>query len=272
MYSRDLDYRKRIHLKIKEILEPFFDIHFKDFENVINTFVVKLPGEKSEFYLHQDTTAIDEFTASPLSLWIPLQDVDSKNGALALVEKTHWFFSPYRGVTIPFPFKNIANTVRKYLKPITLKKGEVLCFDNRIIHNSLENKSGEVRVAVVCGIFPKNPQFISCYQDSSESDYEIYEHDSQYLLEYPQFFYDCTTRPTQGKVVERVRDLFQPMTKVEFEELCRMNDIPKKEEVISVSKDTAECDLIAEPDGVNRFEVTAHTKRKRKWYSRFFNT
>jgi len=255
MYSRDKEYRKRVHETIAEILKPTLEAHFKDYKNVVNAFVVKLPGEKSEFYVHQDTTAIDEFRFSPLSLWIPLHEITPKNGALAVIEKTHWFFSPYRGVSFGFPFKKINNTIKKYLKPVYMKAGEVMCFDNRIIHNSMANTSDQLRIAVICGIFPKEASFQTCYRASEEnSPIEMYAHDDNYMMDYPHFFYNCTDRPHFGEKGKIENHLFPEMNAEEFEELCSLNGIDIVNELDGAEATTTNCQLIAEPNGVNRFE------------------
>lgn len=267
MYSKDKAYRYRVHGEISKILTPILEDVFKDYKNVINAFVVKGSGGKSEFYVHQDTTALDEFKHSPISLWIPLHDIEQENGAMCLVEKTHWFFSPYRGVSFQFPFTGINDVVRSYLKPITMKAGEVLIFDPRVIHNSLLNKSGKNRLAVICGIFPAQAKFVTCFQDSisPESPIELYEHNDSYLLEYPNFFYECHERPSSGEVIGTVDENFPEMTSEEFELLCKENNISKQNLLDSQQK-TA-CEMIAEPDGINKFDTqtaAVNTSEKKK--------
>ncbi|NVK65750.1 MAG: phytanoyl-CoA dioxygenase family protein [Flavobacteriales bacterium] len=255
MYSRDKEYRKRVHEKIGEILKPTLEKHFQNYKNVVNAFVVKLPGEKSEFYVHQDTTAMDEFKFSPLSLWIPLHDITENNGALAVIEKTQWFFSPYRGVSFAFPFKKINDTIKKYLRPIYMKAGEVLCFDNRIIHNSMANTSNQPRIAVICGVFPAEATFQTCYRGSEENaPIELYHHEDNYMMDYPHFFYNCTDRPHFGEKGKVEKTVFPEMSKEEFEELCELNNIEVVNELKEVEATTTNCQLIAEPDGINRFE------------------
>jgi ectoine hydroxylase-related dioxygenase (phytanoyl-CoA dioxygenase family) len=274
MYSKDKAYRRRVHESIGEILKPILDQHFSGYKNVINSFVVKLPGEKSEFYVHQDTTGLDEFQFSPLSLWIPLQDITPENGALAVIEKTQWFFSPYRGVSFAFPFKNINDTIKKYLDSVYMKTGEVLIFDNRIIHNSMANTTNESRVAIICGLFPKEAEFISCYKDQSKTDspIELYHHEENYLLEYPHFFYNCTDRPSSGKIIKKVVDLFPDMSSDEFEELCNLNKIPERNIITNADPTTVNCQLIAEPDGINKFdESVSIATEKKSFLKRLFN-
>ena len=255
MYSRDKAYRQRVHDRISEILAPTLDLHFKNYKNVVNAFVVKLPGEKSEFYVHQDTTALDEFAFSPLSLWIPIHAITPQNGALAIIEKTHWFFSPYRGVSFGFPFKKINDTIKKYLKPVYMRAGEILCFDNRIIHNSLANNSDQPRIAVICGIFPEKAQFQTCYRSPEEySPVEMYTHDDDYMMSYPHFFYNCTDRPHFGIKGKIEPQLFPEMSAEEFEKLCHLNNIKQVNAIDAAESTTTNCQLIAEPDGMNRFD------------------
>lgn len=271
MYSRDKEYRLRVHEEIGQILNPMLQMHFKDFTNVINAFVVKLPGEKSEFYVHQDTTGLDEFRFSPLSLWIPLDDVNENNGALSVIEKTHWFFSPYRGVSFKFPFNGINQTIQKYLKPVRMKAGEILSFDNRIIHNSSANKSDKPRIAIICGLFPKEATFQTCYQEAENSPIELYEHEDNYMLNYPHFFYNCTDRPHSGIKTKNIHELFPKMNAEDFEELCHMNDIVPRQELEHSSIDNVNCQLIAEPDGINRFEEEVVVQPKRGFFASLFS-
>jgi len=165
VYSQDLSYRRRVHDEIATIMAPTFDQYFIDYRNVVNMFVVKASGPASEFVIHQDTTALDEFRYSPLSLWSPLCDVDADNGALCLVPRSHRFFSPYRGVSMPFPFSGIQDTVREFLQPLHMRRGEALIFDNRVVHSSLPNRSGRNRDVIVSGIFPAQATFQICFSN-----------------------------------------------------------------------------------------------------------
>ena len=169
VYSQNIDYRKRIHAEIGAILQETFDAHFTNFRVVLNSFVVKASGPKSEFYLHQDTTGLDESKYSPLSLWIPLTDVNETNGCLGIIPKSHQFFSPFRSISFPAPFDGIADVVREYIQPLKMRKGEALLFDNRLVHNSYMNYSGQTRVAVICGIFPKEAKIRTCYNTRPKS-------------------------------------------------------------------------------------------------------
>ncbi len=249
LYSKDHAYRKRIHDTIAEIVKPLFEVHFKDYKNVVNIFINKISGTESGFYTHQDTTALDEFKYSPLSIWIPLQDIGPDNGALGLIEKTHWFFSPYRGISFPFPFSKINDTVKNYLKPVYLKAGEALIFDPRIVHNSFTNTSGSDRIVALCGIFPKDAELITCFKEKAPgSKIELIKHEDSYLLKNESFFYDCHSRPATGTVIATVGEEFPDIDASSFEKLCELNGIEKQTNNLT---SITHCEFIAEPDGIN---------------------
>lgn len=246
LYSRDLEYRKRIHDQISSIVSSSFAQYFVNYKNIVNIFITKASGPDSEFYLHQDSTALDEFKHSALSVWIPLQDINEANGALTVIEKTHPFFSPYRGITIKTPFRKIQSTLKKYLKPIYLKAGDAIFFDSRLIHNSLPNNSGKDRLVVLCGIFPKDAKFITCYKDSKEnSKIELIEQPDNFILENETFYHDCHSRPASGVVIDEVEDDFPEMDSATFIELCEKHSI-KQQQIINELSST-QCHFESEP-------------------------
>ncbi len=200
LYSQDLDYRLKTHEGIGIVVSSSLERIFTQYKVVINSFVIKAPGEGSEFVIHQDTTATDELKYSPLSVWYALEDVTNADGALCFVPKSHRWFSPYRGISFPFPFSNITDVVSRYLVPVCLKKGQAVIFDPRIVHHSLENASGRDRVAIVSGIFPMEAHFEICYKDTSVSagPIEIYKENEGFLLTYRNFYQNCMARPSKG--------------------------------------------------------------------------
>ena len=246
VYSQDLSYRKKIHEEIGQILQPYLEERFKDYKVMINSFVVKLSGPKSEFYLHQDTTGLDEKKYSPLNLWIPLIDVDESNGCLGIIPKSHKWFSPYRSISFPAPFDTIQSTVKQYLSPTKMKAGEVLIFDNRLLHHSYSNESGETRIAVICGLFPKEAKLETCHKPEYTlgGEVERIEQPDDFLLKHPKFLIDCQDRPEMGKSLGFEPDPYEVITKETFELLCESNGVKQRTEY---SDDITDCNLIGEP-------------------------
>lgn len=258
VYSQNLDYRKRIHEEITRILKPFLETYFTNYRVMLGAFVVKVAGPESEFYLHQDTTGLDEWKHSPMSLWIPLEDVDVESGCLGVIPKSHHFFTPYRSISFPAPFDVIQPVVKQYIQPLPMKKGEVLFFDNRILHNSYINTRLPVRMAVVCGIFQEDAPLITCHKEEyvCGGRVELIQHTDDFLMKYPNFLIDCQKRPHVGNSLGFVEDPYPEITETEFRELCRRHDIPLQTE--TRSSGPISCQLISEPKTPPQIENENH--------------
>lgn len=249
VYSRDVAYRKRVHQQIGDIIQPRLQAFFSAYRNLLNGFVVKASGAKSGFMIHQDSTALDEFKYTALTVWIALQDTDSQNGCINLVPKSHLLASPYRAITIPEPYKSIEQIVAEYLQPIHLKAGQALVFDQRIIHNSSVNNSGQDRLAIISGIFPEEAQLTTCYSPPNEPGFiELHRHSDEYLLENPKFFHDCHDRPEGSEVIDKLRFDFPEIEEAAFLDFCKKHHIEKG----CVKTHSRDIEFISEP----RAEVT----------------
>lgn len=220
LYSNDLRYRSKVHEGIWEIMKPIYDQYFNDYKTVINSFIVKLQGSESEFTLHQDSTGMDELQYSPLSLWIPLQDTNIDNGCLSVVPKSHGMFYPYRGISFESPFSKIESEVRKYLVPIEMKAGDILMFDNRLVHYSPPNVTTEPRIIVMSGVFPSQAVMQVCYKDETKADslLEIYEQTDDYLITNTTFYHNCTCQPERGVKVKELDVKLPAFTKEDFKQ------------------------------------------------------
>ncbi len=247
IFSQNLEYRKAIHEEISALLKPIIEPVFQNFKIVLNSFVIKISGEESEFYIHQDTTSLDEWKYSPLSLWIPLQDVNESNGCLGIVPHSKHFFFPYRGLSFPSPIDEIQSTIKHYLQPLKMKKGEALMFDNRTLHHSYKNTSGKPRISVICGIFPAEATVQTCNKPVSEfgGKVEVLEHDDSYLLTGKTFLSNNDKRPEEGKSIGWFNDPSFKISTEQFEHLCAKYKVVKNN-VLSSSEPT-KCNMITEP-------------------------
>lgn len=257
VYSQDLSYRKKIHNQIADVLQPYLDKLLKDYKVMLNSFVIKASGPKSEFYVHQDTTGLDEFQYSPLSFWIPLHDITESNGAMCVMAGSHKLFSPYRSISFSAPYDGIHTAVKKYLKPLYLKEGEAVIFDNRIIHNSLPNLSGTERVVAISGVFPKDAVLQTCWkkQGDANSQIEIVEHEDDYLLTHPNFLVNCHIKPETGKTLKFVDDIFPQVDEDSFDGICQANGIQPLH--LIANADMEACNMIQEPIDA---EAAAHAQ------------
>lgn len=250
LYSQNLDYRARVDQEVGQVMKPILDQFFDAYKTVLNGFIVKIPGPKSGFLIHQDTTGLDERQYSSLSVWVPLWDIGPQDGAMCMVRRSHKMFYPYRGISFAFPFDKIHSTVKRYLEPIYMKAGEAIIFDQRTLHASLPNLTGKNRVVVVSGLFPQEAEFRMCYRENDDAPIEIYRQSDDFILKYPRFMHDCRTRPVAGEKIGEVDFPIPMMTAEEFEAKAAAAGLQPLDLVGRES--TLGCNPLPEPDGVER--------------------
>lgn len=247
LYSQDINYRRQVHNELGDVLESTYRELFTDYKTVINSFIIKHQGPKSEFYLHQDSTGLNEWEYSPLSVWMPLQETTTFNGCMWLIPGSHAWFSPYRGISFPSMFEPNQDVLSPYLKPIEVKLGEVLLFDNRIVHLSGANHSQNPRVIVMSGIFPTDARLISCYRDVENNGLmEIYGQDADFLLKNMNFYIDCTARPKLGSKVAECGKVKYAYNRKNLSELLEDKGA-EKVDLYQPDLQNVNCDIIQEP-------------------------
>lgn len=168
-------FHSSLHLKNEEIKAKTYeylnatlgqkvnDLLF-DYRLVTASFVVKEPGNNSEVIAHQDWSLVDERKYVFLNAWTPLEDLTKENGVIQLIPGTHKLPITYRGTGIEDPLKQLRDQsgtfLKRLLQPFFLKKGQVLIYDARIIHQSPENVSQTRRIACALGFIPQDAQLI----------------------------------------------------------------------------------------------------------------
>ena len=247
LYSQDLEYRRKVNDELLEVLEPVFEKWFYNYRSVLGSFIIKHQGPKSEFNVHQDSTGLNEWKYSPLSFWMPLQDTTVDNGCMWVLPESHKWFSPYRGISFPSMFEKNQDLIRPYLVPVELKLGEILLFDNRIVHLSGVNHSEHPRVIVMAGIFPKDAGLIACYRDvENDGPLEIYSQEDDFLLVNKRFYIDCTARPILGNKVAECKQVKYEYTDRELAEILNESGVEKLNQYDNVLSEIR-CDIIEEP-------------------------
>jgi len=209
---------KNVHNAINEILQPAFDKWFVNYRSAVNAFAVKTSGKSGTVPIHQDVADIDELHYSTISIWLPLQDMDTTNGTLQIVPRSHFIFTPFRSSTISPYTKNIEQEIMPYFKPLYLKAGQALLFDSRLFHYSPPNLSGKNRVITLCRICPLDAPIISYYNPPNATDgfIEIWQCPDDHLI-YTEN-HNGSHQPKHGKFIGRRKVNLSPLTLAEFEQ------------------------------------------------------
>ena len=175
--------KRMIDKEIKNAISDGILKEFPDYDILVSNFVIKYPGNDSFLPLHRDWSVVDEQKHKSISLWIPLVDVTTKNGALGFVPKSHLNASEYRGPS------NVDSLYAKNevdeVEYIPMKKGQVMAFYPSTLHASNSNLNSKVRVAITAVVVPKNAVTYHYYfPNGSNSLIEAFKVDSNFFLKY----------------------------------------------------------------------------------------
>lgn len=150
----DRDLVRRLTVEMRSRLEPKLDEAFVDHWPVLTSFIAKHPGPDSDFYLHRDITMNDGRTNRCFTAWIPLVDVGpgTPNGGLRLVTGSEHLPTGEHGFDASVLIEPYREFLAERTEPVTLRAGEAVVYDARLLHASDANVSAAPRLAVGCGI------------------------------------------------------------------------------------------------------------------------
>jgi ectoine hydroxylase-related dioxygenase (phytanoyl-CoA dioxygenase family) len=147
-----------LHTKIVEILQPLLIDLFHNYKVLSASFLVKPANFNEEMLLHQDWTFTDESAYMPVTIWIPLQKVNSNNGALFFIPGSHLLFKNFRS----FDYETLrakSENFKSEMTNIDVNENEVVLFHPAIFHGSFANKSNKHRLVVSATILPQEAPY-----------------------------------------------------------------------------------------------------------------
>ncbi len=153
------EYKNKVFEHISRIIQPKIDTLLNNYEPLVINFVQKEPG-LGEVPIHQNWSFVEEDKFVSVSIWCPLVDVAEINGTLEVIDKTHRLFRDViRSPSIPWFFTGYENhMIQNYCKPLEVKAGEVVIFDDSIIHYSKPNHGTYNRLVIQVIAKPKEAQ------------------------------------------------------------------------------------------------------------------
>lgn len=226
-WSLDPKIKFGISSELKTILDEKCKLYFENFKSTNQLFSTKKENTKKIFPLHQDWSIVDESKYLSLNFWIPLQDTDSKNGAMQIIPKSHKLDNYVRGAGYLFPnFESLNKDISPYLFTVNLKKGEALIFFQRTIHGSRTNKTNNVRNAVCFSIYEKDAQFQTYYQSSKDDPLEIHFPDEDFMFKYNDLQKDSEkNRPSTSYSVDLKPYIVDPINISKIKSVCERQNI-----------------------------------------------
>jgi len=199
-FANNEEHRTKVNNEIRSVSITSLESYFKDFKTYFSSYIIKAPGEDSELILHQDMTLVDETIFTGINVWTPLIDLDSENGAIQILPKSHRLMPSYRGSSLPDIYDNVKEEVKNLMIPCYLKAGEAIIFDQSIMHYSPPNLSSIERPVINTFVAHKDAKIRTCYWDKKmQNQIEIFEHDEDFLKKFENFGHNIFSRPTIGR-------------------------------------------------------------------------
>ena len=159
------------HLKIKEIRQLYKDKKLVDIAKHL-LIAEKINGLQSEFFInhpkkskghppHQDDYFLKTGRNNSINIWIPLVNVEKKNGALVFFKKSSngKIYEKINHESLNDTSKKNKFFSRFKKKIITCKVGDIIVISNFIFHKSYDNKSQSKRFAIAFGYIRQGAPF-----------------------------------------------------------------------------------------------------------------
>ncbi|MFN8276299.1 MAG: phytanoyl-CoA dioxygenase family protein [Chitinophagales bacterium] len=165
---RSPEVRSFVMNAICKVSEHLLPVHFNQEvydPNTTGAFQIKPPSKKSSLNPHQDSPVIDELHHNAVYVWIPMQDITHENGPVYVLPGSHLWGNHQRSLNVPWPFAGQLKNLWRYMEPVVLQKGDMLCWDTALIHASSNNASAKLRLAITTTLLPKNFTMVDYYRD-----------------------------------------------------------------------------------------------------------
>jgi beta-hydroxylase len=182
LVSTDLTYRQDAAEAIGAELDRDVSAMFDGYVPFLHSFLCKFPGEDSSLYLHRDWMYVDEREGHrTFAAWVALEDIDGHNGQLRVLRGSHLLDPSLRGTDLIAPWIRHQSLIDERLLAIPVKAGDVIIFDNALIHSSFPNYTTRPRVAAAVGLRPKDARLVH-FRRVDERSAQRFDVDEKFFL------------------------------------------------------------------------------------------
>lgn len=226
--NADIEYKRKATESIQKVFAPHIDRLLDGYKILTSSFFVK-PPQGGFLDAHQHFPLSTNINDISVIIWCPLIDVDETNGTLQVVEGSHKIVPGVVAYCYPQFFKDYPEKIRKCSKPLSLKAGEAIIFDNNLIHWSNENTSAKYRFTAQIMAIPAEIQPVFYYSDKNCTDkFEVFEINSEFFIK--QILLELLEkRPENLKSLGFIKNENQTISEENFTEMLKQGSwmLPK---------------------------------------------
>ncbi len=185
----DQSYRRQVHHSIDEKIGKKLADIFINYSPLVFNFIVKLPGDDTEVFIHNDHTHVDEAYFQSVNIWIPLVDTNKENGMLYVLPGSQNFPNPPRGFEMQYPYSQFHKAIKPYTIPVPLKAGEAIVYNNKMLHRSEPNLGAKPRPAIITGMLPDEAQPMIYFKHKAlpENKVELFALDREFYFTFDRY-------------------------------------------------------------------------------------
>jgi len=185
----DPDLVRAASAEIQRVAGAALSKHVHDHQSFVASFVVKDAHEASLVPPHQDWAFVDEAKFTSATVWTALVDMNLSNGALGVIPGSHRVLDYLRASPSPQCPSLIAPhlfALYPYLQVKTLRAGQAIAWDHRLVHGSPPNRSGQPRIAAGIGIARREAPLLHHYltPGGAAPQVETYSVDGEFFHRY----------------------------------------------------------------------------------------
>jgi hypothetical protein len=168
MNSPDFGYRCDVYCMVRPIIERRVQRMLNGYRVCVANWVVKESGAAdSTVDFHQDWSFVDERRMRSINLWIPIVDVDERNGCLELVSGSHRLSTDHRAHSDDCRFRELSSRLEcGYKQSVPMRAGEGVFYDGALLHRSGNNSTAHRRAAVGVVLVPDGAPLLHCHRIS----------------------------------------------------------------------------------------------------------
>ncbi|MFN8016910.1 MAG: phytanoyl-CoA dioxygenase family protein [Acidimicrobiales bacterium] len=153
---------------LREAVEPLVADVLPGYRPFLALFLYKGANGGEEVEFHQDWTYTDERHHRVVTAWVPLVDVDERNGAMQMVPGSHrWApgLRPSNAVDRDEPTVPHQDAFRARAQTVRLRAGEAVFYDPGIVHGTPPNETPHGRLAFGVHLAPPGAQVVHARRD-----------------------------------------------------------------------------------------------------------
>jgi hypothetical protein len=228
----DHAYRREADEMVREFFEHRIRAVLPGYTIMAANIYVKPPGE-GRFAIHQNWPTIDDPDIPTMTVWVPIQDTNFRNGGIRIVPGGHHVFPDIAAATSDRFFDDFAqDLIENYLEPMDVDAGEALIFDDSLLHWSGANRSASPRVTFQIEVVPEDARTVLWIRNPDDPDeWLLWDMDREYWIEYD--FPTVLGRPEGLEFVRAEPNRNRRLTLAEFDEvMARADEIRRAKYVL----------------------------------------